>query len=51
MHHEILLTLSGCPGDIFTRSRDTGLFEVRSKMIPILSYDNDTISELPTDTS
>ena len=44
MHHEILLTLSGCPGDIFTCSRDTGLFEVRSRTIPISSYYNDTIS-------
>lgn len=29
MHHEILLALSGHPGNIFAVSRQTGLFEVR----------------------
>lgn len=32
MHHEILLALSGCPGDIFTCSRETGLFELISDL-------------------
>ncbi|XP_019863534.1 PREDICTED: gamma-tubulin complex component 4-like, partial [Amphimedon queenslandica] len=34
MHHEILLTLSGCPGDVFMTSRETGHYEI----IPDIPY-------------
>lgn len=28
MHHEVLLVLSGCPGNTFAVSRESGLYEV-----------------------
>ena len=30
LHHEVLLALSGYPGNVFAASRETGLFEVRA---------------------
>ena len=36
MHHELLMVLSGFPGNVFTVNRKTGFFEVRRKKIELL---------------